>query len=87
MEQIISKLEILHEVYTNLNQIDSIFFDSDAGEHLNKINQQLDFLEKKIFMLKLDPNKCSQTLLNIKKNNLIAKNLFLYYFYLNKVID
>lgn len=86
MQNIIDKLEISQEIYQNLNAIDVITFDNDIHCHINIILYQIDLINKKLNSLRLDPEKCENTLNLITKNKFIEKNLFLYYCYLNNII-
>ncbi|XWV26556.1 putative orfan [Tupanvirus soda lake] len=84
MEEIISKLQDVNTLMSLLDDEEKIKFENEALKKLTIINNVIDELHNEIMSLKLSKEKCDDLELQNKKERIISKSLFPYYWALNE---
>ena len=87
MDIVIEKLENIDALLSVLDDEDKIKFDADANDDLVQINNIINELYSKIAMFKLSKEKSDQIKFQVKKEKIITKHLFSYYWVLNEFIS
>ncbi|XWV25295.1 putative ORFan [Tupanvirus deep ocean] len=84
MEEIISKLQNVGILMSLLDDEDKIKYENEALKKLTMINTVIDDLQSDLMSLKLSKEKCDELELQNKKEHIISKSLFPYYWALNE---
>jgi glutamine synthetase type III len=87
MEEIIEKLTKINKFMETLDNKDKLDFETNVMEQLNKINILTDEIQDKLSTLKLSEEKYTQLELRNRKEKILVKNLFPYYWALNELIN
>lgn len=87
MEDIIDQLNDITLISSILEGTDKRNFEKDIMKQLNNIQASIDEIYQKIFECKLSKNKYNKLFIDNKKETIVIKLLFPYYWTINEVID
>lgn len=87
MEELIDKLEDINILLEALDDDENNKYEQELLEEINKINLIIDGIKNKLLTLKLSEEKCLQIESRNKKEKILSKKLFPYYWMLNEYIN
>ena len=87
MDIVIENLENINALLSVINDDDKIKFMEESNNDLIQINNIINELHSKIAMFKLSKEKSDQIQFQAKKEKIITKHLFSYYWVLQELIS